>query len=210
VTTNVAEFETGIGISKNMRFSTNLFYINILDPILYIPNPTTGADYYTNFDQTGSYGIELSYIVKEPWGLLNFNYSYYKQLNNKIESYNIEGIPGTFGAFPQNKASLISSINLSNNITLNYNLIFYGKRYTYVHSDPYWSSAKLLVYKESFVGNIVLSYANLFTEGLSLSFGVYDFTNTKFEYINSYQGWQNQVPAMGREFVIKLKYNIKP
>jgi outer membrane receptor for ferrienterochelin and colicin len=206
--TNVFEFETRLHINKNFYWSSNVFYIMIYDPILYIPNPETGADYYTNFTQTGTAGAEADFRFIDNWGSLRINYSFYRKINNEILSYNVDGIPLTYGGFPQHKASFISSFNITNHLRLNYSANFYGKRYTYVHSQPDWSDVAILEYKESFYANLMLTYSNLFDKGFDLSAGIYDITNNQYEFINAYQGWQNQIPDMGREFVFKLVYNI--
>lgn len=204
--TSVLEFEMGYQFYKNMNLAVNLFDITINDPILYIPNPVTGGDYYTNYDKTGSRGLELIYKIKPNWGYLNVSYSYYEKNKNTVEQYNIEGNSKTYGAFPMHKASINSDVKITKNINFNYTALFYGDRYTFVHTDKNWNNAKLVKYEEQLIFNIFFTYQGLFIENLNISAGIYDITNSGFEYINAYQGWQNPIPAPGREITIRLFY----
>jgi len=206
--TSVLEFETGYQITKNMNFIINLFDITINDPILYIPNPTTGADYYTNFDRTGSRGLEILYKLKPNWGYLNLSYSYYEKNKNTVDFYNIENNSKTYGAFPMHKASLNSDIKIFKKINFNYTMLFLGNRYTYIHSDKNWNNTELIKYKSSLIFNVFITYNDLLINDLNLSFGIYDITNYQYEYINAYQGWQNPIPAAGREITFRISYKI--
>lgn len=204
--TQIIELESGFLLKNGLAISTNIFDIKISDPILYIPNPMTGADFYTNFDKTGSRGIELSSKYKDKWGILNLSYSYYQKNNNSVDAYGIENVPKTYGAFPQHKASIWSQIALDEDISLSCAINFFGKRYTYIHKDKYWSEAELMTYNQTVLLNLFITYRNLLVKGLDCSFGVYDLTNQQYEFINAYSGWQNQIPAQGRELSLKLKY----
>lgn len=207
--TNVYELESKYHFTKTFNLGLSLFHIIIKNPILYIPNPTTGADYYANFLSTGSRGYDLNANYKSENIKLRANYSYYQQSNNTVEAYTIETDKTTYGAFPKHKFSMNVNLRISKKINLNATLIAYGKRYTYIHSDRNWSSAQLITYNPDYTANVVVAYQDFLVKDLDLSFSIHDLTNRQFEYLNSYQGWQNQLPAPGRVFSLKLYYAIK-
>ncbi|BDX37751.1 TonB-dependent receptor [Tenuifilaceae bacterium CYCD] len=205
--TTVYELETGYQITNDMNVVVNFFDIIIKDPILYIPNPVTGADYYKNFDKTGTKGFELSYKLKKDIFFANINYSYYAKNKNTIDAYNVEGHNNTYGAFPQHKLSFQTSIDLTKKLTFNATANFFGNRYTYIHSDRDWTP-KLVEYKAFAILNANILYKGLFVKDLDLMISVYDVTNQDYEFINAYQGLQNQIPSAGREFAVKLYLKI--
>lgn len=207
--TTVYELEGGYRLSNDMNIVVNFFIISIKNPILYIPNPVTGADYYKNFEKTGTKGFELVYRIKKNWGYTNFSYSYYQKNKNTVNEYNIQGKNYTYGAYPQNRINILASFNVTSKLKLNSTIDAFGRRYTYIHSSKDWSQAELVSLKNKVVINLNLSYENFLVEGLNASFGVYDLTNQQYEFINAYHGMQNQIPAVGREFMLKLSANIK-
>lgn len=204
--TSIFEFESGYQFNDNMNFTFNVFHINIINPILYIPNPITGADFYKNFENTGSYGCEFSYKLREKWGSIAVSYSFYKPINNTIKEYEIDNIKGVYGAFPNHTASVLSNFKISEKIYANYFINFFSKRYTYVHSDKNWESADLVSFNNSAILSLNFVYSNIIN-GLSISAGVYNLGNVKYYYLNSYSGWQNPIPSQSREYSLKLSYN---
>jgi len=207
--TTVYEFETGMQLTDEFNVTVNLFDIFIKNPILYIPNPVTGADYYTNFPQTGSRGIETECKIKNKWGYFTASYSYYQKAYNKVPLYDIHGIDNSYSAFPNHKATVRSCIELNKNIKINISLLTFSERYTYMHNNKNWSAALLKNYRSTYLVNFNILFKNLFAKKIDASFGIHDLMNQKFEYINAYQGWQNPIPAMGREFFVKLTYDLK-
>ena len=205
--TNVAEIEIGYQFSEKMGLYFNIYDIKIQNPILYIPNPVTSADFYTNYKSTGSRGFEVEYRISQKKWYLTTAFSYYQQAYNKVLQYNIETNSKTYGAFPTSKLTMNSSFDVLKNLKINPSFIFYGNRYTYIHSDKNWSNVELVKYNPELNLNVFISYNNLFTKGLDFSIGIFDILNTKHEFINAYSGCQNQIPDMGREFSVKLRFD---
>lgn len=202
--TNVAEIEIGYQFTEKMGLYVNIYNIKIENPILYIPNPITGADYYTNYKSSGSRGFEIEHrINKEKW-YITTAYSFYIQRYNKVLQYNIESNSKTYGAFPTSKLTMNSSFEIAKKLKINPSFVFYGNRFTYIHSDKNWMNAELMKYNPELNLNLFVSYNNFLFKGLDFSFGVFDILNTKHQFINAYSGWQNQIPDMGREFSVKL------
>ena len=48
----------------------------------------------------------------------------------------------------------------------------------------------------------------IFTDALNINFGVYNLTNQRIQYIQTYSGFHNPLPGMGREFLLKISYSI--
>ena len=56
--------------------------------------------------------------------------------------------------------------------------------------------------------NLALGYKNIIPN-LDLQFSIYNITNTRIEYIQPYDSYHNPIPGLGREFLLKLAYQIK-
>ena len=54
--------------------------------------------------------------------------------------------------------------------------------------------------------NLNLSYDDLFTKGLNVTFGVYNLLDSKDYYIQPYSSLHAPLPAMSQEFAIKISY----
>jgi outer membrane cobalamin receptor len=204
--TNVAEIEIGYQFNKKMGLYFNLYDIKIENPIFYVIPP---VDNYKNFPSTGSRGFEIEHRINKKKWYVTTSYSYYKQVYNKIPDYNIETNSKTYGAFPTSKLTMNSSFEFFKHIKVSPSFIFYGNRFTYIHTDKNWTddAEKLIKYNPELILNLNIRYLNLFTKGLDFSIGIFDILNIKHQYINAYHGCQNQIPDMGREFSVKLTFD---
>jgi outer membrane receptor for ferrienterochelin and colicin len=80
--TTVMEFEAGYQITRNSILTGNVFNSRIKKPIVYAYDPEANVETYQNFSETGTRGFELDYRIKEGWGYVNMNYSYYRAIEN--------------------------------------------------------------------------------------------------------------------------------
>ncbi len=211
--TTVIEAEVGYKINDNMFITGNIYDISIKNPIVYYDDGNQSAipitDWgYTNASKQGSDGIELEYRYKYTWGFSTINYSYYTDKWKSIpDYYQAEGHPNDILGFPQNKLTLLSSFNLSNNIYLTPSFVYSSSRFGYIQ-DAEWNTV-VKEYSPSFILNLNLSFNNVLTKGLNLDLGAFNILNDKSEYIQPYNGGYPPYPGREREIVARLSYNFK-
>lgn len=211
--TVVTELELGYNINSNMMVSANLFNIENKDPIVYFfyEDEVTAeiVEGYFNATKTGSRGVEFEYRVKDKWGYVNFNYSFYTTKNiNEVSLFEVPDNENQFLAFPQHKLVLNSNIKATEKLNIAPSFVFRSTRYTYRALDV--NDVEILSEENPiFLLNLYVSYRNLFTDGLTVGAGVYDLLGQKDEFFQAYNQWHAPWPGPSREFVFKLKYDFK-
>ncbi len=205
--TDVYNFEMGYKISPNFYINANLFRITLDKTIVYSITED-GKEGYDNLGKTGSQGIELELKSKFTKLSVNANYSFYttKKLN-QIEDYKVAGNSSAFLGAPQHKITLSAIYKITNNFKINSTTIFYSKRYSYDQYDGANQTVNLSVHKPVAFINMFLSYDNLFVKGLNVGAGVYNISDSKYSFIQPYNGWHTPIPGKSREYLVKLNYN---
>jgi outer membrane receptor for ferrienterochelin and colicin len=209
--TNVIEFEVGYKLADKMFLTVNLFNVFIKDPIVFFYDVVSEAEGYYNATQTGTRGIEFEYKIRDKWGYITTNYSFYTAKDiNEVVDYQIPNPNpnvkvNALLAAPQHKVTLNSSFKIDNNLSVNPSFIFMSKRYCYVSLDT-TETEVLSEQKPILLANLFINYNNLFTKGLTLGVGIYDILDTKFSYIQPYNGWHSPYPGTSREIILKIAY----
>ena len=202
--TTVVELELGYQLTRNSIITANIYDITTVNPIIYYVT-ASNEDAYHNYGKTGSRGVEVEYRIKEKWGYVNLNYSYYttagKNLNDS--SYMVPGHPNVHLAFPANRVNLNSAYHFTKNLTASATMSFYDTRYGYT------DTIGIHKFKPTVLLNIFVNYNNLLIKGLNLGIGVYDAANEKFEFIQAYNSGHAPLPGPSREFIVKLSYEVK-
>ena len=206
----VIELEMGYQLRSNMFITANLFDITTKDPIVYFVDTAVissgNVDGYKNFEQLGSRGVELEYKIRDTWGYVNLNYSFYTVQNKiKVQDYEVPGKSNLALAFPANKINLNSSINITKNISISPSLSWMSRRYGYASAD---TSGNALIKEFSPVLLANLFFHFNFANGLKMGIGCYDILNQKFEYIQPYNSGHAPLPGTSREFIVKLSYTL--
>ncbi|HBF87966.1 MAG TPA: hypothetical protein DDX39_04915 [Bacteroidales bacterium] len=205
--TNVIEFEIGYKLAEKMFVTANLFNIITQDPIIYFYDSETESEGYYNAEQAGTRGVDLEYKIRDKWGYITTNYSFYTAKSlNKVETFSVPGNENALLAAPQHKITLNSSFKINKNFSINPSVIFMSKRYGYANLDL-TETEIISEHPQVLLANIFISYNNLFTKGLNIGIGVYDILNTKFSYIQAYNNWHSPYPGTSREIVLKIAYN---
>jgi len=239
------EAELGYQITKNMLITANFFDYTITDPIVFSFiqtdeirehfGPYSGINAYQNFEKAGTRGFELDYKIKDWWGYVYLNYSFYSVANKpKIAPYTVS----TFNrdpalreevrddimlGFPKHKINLHVCYYITRDFSVDLTASAYGKRYGYdilqggdiydevgniVIPAKYNINGQLIEFRPMVLTNLFFRYQNLFTEGLSAGFGVYDLFNSGFDYLQPYFGLKPPLPGPSREYLIKISYDI--
>lgn len=206
--TNVAELEFGYEIRRNSILTVNFFDLYTRDAIVYYYDAVNDLDAYHNIGSTGSTGVELEYKLKDKWGFLNLNYSFYTSAGkNRITDYEVPGVNNVQLAFPSHKVNLSAGFNLTKSLSVNPSLSWRGERYGYTSVDTAGYSVVEKFAPAIFV-NVFVRYQNLFVKGLALGIGVYDIFNEQVEYIQPYNSYHAPLPGPTRELIVKLSYDL--
>jgi len=194
--TNVIEAEIGYLYNKNMYFTLNIFDIRIKDPFLYVILPT--GEGYSNGSKMGTQGAEVQYLIKDKWGKIELNYSYYKNNKNEVADYKVPGKKDLNLAFPQHKINIIATYNVTQDLTFNFNSTYLTERYKYTANGYKKEDPLLLI-------NSNLLYQGLYD--MDVNVGVKNLLDAKYNYIQPYNGGHSELPSRGREYFISLMYN---
>lgn len=209
--TQVAELELGYQITHSSILTVNFFDITTKNPIIYY---TIGAtDAYTNQGRTGTRGLEAEYRIKQKWGYVSLNYSYYTTAGKqRSDAYRVTADSSLLLGFAGHKVNLNASINILKNLSLNPSGTFYGSRWGYNSVDTA-GYAQLHKFNPVFLFNLFLRY-NTPVTGLSIGVGIYDIFNQQFAFIQPYgqPGSLSNLPHASlpeppREFIFRLSYN---
>lgn len=224
--TSVFEVEVGYQLTRDMFLTANFYEITTKNAIVYYSSETARQDVYSNFNKTGSRGVELEYKIRQKWGYLSANYAFYTTGGKDlIDVYSAREATQTNGAitfgnavtknmvlgFPAHKVNLNASYNITKKLTINPSASFYSKRYGYdigVKSDgsPY---PRLRTFDPVLLANVFVRYENIANTGLTAGVGVYDLLNQQFKYAQPYYGLSTPMASNSREFVLKLSYTLQ-
>ncbi len=206
----VFEIEAGYQFSKEMSLSANVFDVTIYHPIVY--TSIGGADYYANFDQTGSRGFELDYRYKAKSYGLTAAYSFYSTAGkNYVPYYQVDGDDSRVLGIPMNKATLTGFINPCSRFSIYPSVIWMSERAAMVTDTPPDTvngttvqrnlSAALLV-------NLSARFHDLGLKGLEAGVGIFNLGNNDFKLVQPYRGGHTPLPAFDREWVVDLGYHV--
>lgn len=205
--TTVAELEIGYEIRRNSIITVNLFDIHTTNSIVYYFNDQTEMDAYHNIDgNAGSRGLEFEYKLKDRWGYINFNYSFYTVAGKpKIADYEVPENNTSLLAFSNHKLNLNTSFNITKHLNINPFISYRGERYAYTSVD---TSGNGVIEKLDplILANLMITYNDLFIKGLSFGVGVYDIFDQRISYIQPYNSNHAPLPGPSRELLVKLSY----
>lgn len=206
--TNVFEIEAGYKINNHHFININLFDITINRPIIYTIDSLHVYGTYSNFDKTGTKGIEAEYKIQYRKFTLSLNYSYYSAKNNiNAVPYQVTADKNALLGIPNHKAGFIASYQLSRNFSVNPSATWMSSKYavTGIDDDNNYIISQL---GAKYLINLNLRYQNLFVKGLEGNLGVYDILNQQVNYVQPYKGGLGPLPGTGTEFVFKLSYSL--
>jgi outer membrane receptor for ferrienterochelin and colicin len=195
------EVGTTYKFDKNFYMSVNLFNIRLFDPIIYTAD--TISEYYYNFDSSGNIGVEVESIFKRQWGSITFSYSWYHNVINKVNLYEVPNRKGVLLGNANHKVCTEVNFRITPSLNLNINQTFLSQRYGYVGTDS------IKTYKPVFMTNLFLLYTNAFkVKNLELGLGGYNLFNETFEFVEPYNGGVNALPALNRQAAIRVTYRL--
>lgn len=202
----VIELEVGYQLTDDALITASVFDIHTKRPIIYI---TDGIlEYYKNVSAMGTQGIDAEYRYKSSWGFVVANYSYYSNANKAIVGiYDVREQKGANLMAAQHKFNILTSINLTEKVTLSPSVNFLGKRYGYAPFDNS-GLGELKSFKSSALCNISIKYTDLLVKGLSATLGGYNLLDAYNPLIANYysNGGHAPMPNNPREVMLRLIY----
>jgi outer membrane receptor for ferrienterochelin and colicin len=201
--TTVMEFETGYQLTKNSILTGNVFNSRIDQPIVYAYDSEQEVETYQNFDETGTRGFELDYRIKDDWGYVNANYSYYRAIDNLVDFYSVENNPDLLLGLPAHKLAMTAHIRFGKKLALSPSLVCLSSRYGYRAPADSGPPEKV---DPVYLTNLNFSWRDFASKGLDLDFGVYDIFGQNLEFIQAYKGDHAPLPGPSREYRVRLGY----
>jgi outer membrane receptor for ferrienterochelin and colicin len=203
--TRIFELELGYRAGDHVFVTANAFDIRLAHPIVYFFDDTLDVEGYRNFDSTGSRGLESQLSVRYPWGYVNAGYSYYAAAYNHVDLYQVPQNGRALLAAPQHKGTVQASVQLYRGLMLTGTLIATSRRYAQA-LDPS-GTVGVEALPARVLANAYLRYQDLFTEGLSIGFGVFNLGGTSYPYVQPYLGGHANLPGQQREYVFRVTYD---
>lgn len=209
--TTMLEMELGYKFNEKISINTNIFDINIKNPIVYFIDRTTFDEGYANLAQTGSRGIEVDFKSKMNWGYINLNYSYYLPNYNQTPNYQVILPNGDLDntrylGISNHKVTLNACLNLpEQRWKFNTTLMYFSDKYTYLF---YTNSPDLVLtaFRPELHCNLAFHYK--ITEDLNVMLAGYNILGQNLWFINPYNSGDNPVPEQRQELLLRLSYKI--
>lgn len=207
--TQVLEFETGYQITRKSILTVNLFDITTKDPIVYFYDDSLGTDNYMNSGGAGSNGIEIEYRTRDKWGYFILNYSHYSIAGKeRIDDYMVPDNASMLLAFPSHKANISAWIKAGKYFGISPTISYIGERYGYTSIDSTETSV-VEIFEPLILANLFVNVNNFGVKGLTIGVGCYDILNSKYKFIQPYNGYHAPLPGPSREFLVKVIYEVK-
>ncbi|MDN4164039.1 TonB-dependent receptor plug domain-containing protein [Cytophagales bacterium LB-30] len=206
--TGVLEFEAGYRLGKNMVLTANIFDITMDDPIVYFVDDA-GEEGYRNFSKGGSRGFDLEYRIKQTWGYVTLNYSFYSaDGKNQVAFYQVPQNSQAVLGFANQRLNLYSSFKLGNKFSINPSISYMGERYGINATDTNGDYV-INALDPLFHLNLYLRATNVGLKGLDLGLGIYNITDQAPAYIQPYDSGHFPLYGMGREIMLRISYQLK-
>jgi outer membrane receptor for ferrienterochelin and colicin len=200
----VAELELGYQFTPDMLLSLNVFDISTRNVIIYAYDAATNGESYSNFDKTGSRGIEAIYSIQQKKWSAKLSYSLATSKKTDAITFVPPQTKSQYLGFSKHIFTLNTSFDLTRKLSLSPTVIAAGKRYAYTEIDVNGEPVSNELPSYALV-NCFLNYNNL-VKGLNAGIGVYDLLNERPSIPQPYNGGTAAIPGRSREFVIKLSY----
>lgn len=206
------EAEAGAYLVNNQRrkllLTTNIYRIQLTDPIIYGYNPIASFETYANFPKTGTQGLETELRYTSKKIKIIANYSLYNPYQNEIEELEVADNDKQFLAFPNTKMNFFIAYKITPSFSASTTVTWQNERFTYLQTDSDSEDLSLIRYKPVMFGNLFFQYQNIAKTGIDIGFGAYNLFDTPNVFL--YPTNTSIVPLadQSREFLIRLRYTI--
>jgi len=211
--TTVLEAEVGWEPLPHVLLTANVFDITIEHPIVFevVEGETEGSDLerYSNYDRTGSRGLELDLRVCRPRGSLRASYSYFQGAGkNEVGLYRVPGEPDAFVGFARHKLAARGHLVLWRTLSLAPSAVFLTERPAFNRAGGD-GTPQLGEESPLLLLDVMLRYEDLVAEGLALDVGVHDLLDSGYRFVQPYDGGHAPLPGPSREYLVRLTWSIR-
>jgi outer membrane receptor for ferrienterochelin and colicin len=206
--TTVFELEAGYQLSRALYIGANAFDMTVSDPIIYFYDAETDEEGYLNATRTGSRGLEGELRWQGGFGYVNLGYSFYTAGGkNEVDTYTVPGHGNAMLGAPNHRLSVTGHFKLWRSLSFNPTATFMSARYGYGSSDADGNPV-LAEYGATALLNAYVQYKDAGAKGLDVGVGVYNLLGSSFGFVQPYNAGHAPLPALGREFLVKLSYQL--
>lgn len=206
--TTVFELETGYQFSQALYVGVNAFDVTVKNPIVYFYDPETDTEGYLNANRTGSRGVEGDVRLQYGWGYANLGYSFYTaQGKNDVDAYTVPSTGSALLGAANHRVQLNAHVKVWRGLSVNPSATFFSDRYGYARSDLD-GNPLIDAFGPTLLFNAFVQYQDAGVKGLSVGLGAYNLLGSAFAFIQPYNSGHAPLPALGREFLLKLSYQL--
>jgi outer membrane cobalamin receptor len=208
--TTVTEAEVGYQVDKHVFAVANIFYQKLSDAIIYFYD-ANGNQGYNNYLSTGTYGFELDVRARFPRWSGDVNYSYYTANgDNLVTTWDVPGHPDALLGQPQHKLAATASVAPVAGFPLRItpSVVIMSTRYGYDHLDAMGNPA-LSSFGPIVMANMFVEWRDAFTKNLDLGIGVYNFLDSNWRFIETYNGFKAPLPGLDPEVMVRASYGLR-
>ena len=204
--TTVVEAELGYRVTSSVYAAVNVFDVTIEDPIIYEFVEATGEDSYTNYDRTGTRGVELQARLRTWQADAMLTASFYSAAGkNEVPIYEVEGHEDELLGLAPLKVTAAVAGRPVRGVRLGTSVVVYGPRHGFLEGDS--AGDGVLGEEETAVLlNLHVTFEDLVRDGLSARIGLYNAAGTEFRHLQPYDGSNAPVPAQDRELLAELSF----
>jgi outer membrane receptor protein involved in Fe transport len=201
------EAEVGWQLTDVLYVSANAFDVTVDEPIVFFVDTGTNTEYYRNDSPTGSRGVEVELRARLPAGSAGASWSYYNASGkNEVAAYAVPDHPSLLLGFSGHKVVADAQLRFLGHLLVSPTLVFLSDRHgqttvdagdlpVVTRLDPAW-------YLDLFV-----AWRDLLLPGLELGVGCRNILDQPIDSVQPYDGAHAPLPGLGREVMVRLRYD---
>lgn len=204
--TTVVEAELGYRVTNAIYAAVNVFDVTIEDPIIYGFDETTGEDSYTNFDRTGTRGVELQARLRTWQADAAFTVSFYSAAGkNEVPVYEVEGHEDELLGLAPVKLTAAVAGRPVRGVRIGSSVVVYGPRHGFLEGDA--TGVGVMGEEDPAVlFNLHVTLEDVLRDGLSARVGLHNVAGTEYRHLQPFDGANAPLPAQDRELLAELSF----
>jgi outer membrane receptor protein involved in Fe transport len=202
-TVQTLELEAGYRVNADTQLTLDLFDIETRDTLILQNNQSVHTR-----------GLEAMYQIRKPWGDAALSYSYYRAFHTTTTA--VQPINTTAGnlleddqahlAFANHKLVARGSYRLTDALSINPALVYYGPRWGYDVPQIAPGTGTLREFPATTQLDVTLFWKNAGMQGLDLSLGVFNALDENTAFLLPFKSNAPPVPDLGREYVLNAYF----
>lgn len=205
------EFEMGWKPRPNFQITANIYDVRISEYITrqdILNNVGQAVGSFVNLGNSGTQGVEAELKWQPKWGTLTAGYSFYR-VTDMNENFKLPRISTVLPGVPAQKFTLQGFVKVTSKWTFSPNIIYFNNKFKL--SDINQSMTEPQEYAGELHINLYTQYNDFIFKNLSIGLGCFNLLDGNYRILP----WKRDVsanitmPWQGREFYVRLLYNLK-